>query len=195
MGKSAFEFPIPWTSSADCLRARGDGKLCSTKTPAHDQHRYRRSTVTDFHRISRSRERPGPESPSVPPGNPSQLPCRGDSCAAVDDIFILNATRRLQADRFYTDNYDEQTYTAEGLAWIDEADFKSVLLRHDPALAGTGLANVRNAFEPWDTSERLDPERHPLRAYGKELRNVPWLGDARRQLKHDPKSRPVRCGS
>lgn len=31
-------------------------------------------------------------------------------------IFILNATRRLQADRFYTDDYNEQTYTKEGLA-------------------------------------------------------------------------------
>ena len=35
-------------------------------------------------------------------------------------IFILNATRRLQADRFYTDNYNEETYTNEGLEWIDE---------------------------------------------------------------------------
>ncbi len=95
-------------------------------------------------------------------------------------IFILNATRRLQADRFYTDNYDEQTYTAEGLEWIDACDFKSVLLRHYPDLARTGLANVRNAFEPWDTSERLDPGRHPLRAYDKELRADPWRGDARR---------------
>ena len=93
-------------------------------------------------------------------------------------IFILNATRRLQADRFYTDNYDEQTYTAEGLEWIDACDFKSVLLRHYPDLARTGLANVRNAFEPWDTSERLDPARHPLRAYDKELRAAPWRGDA-----------------
>ena len=95
-------------------------------------------------------------------------------------IFILNATRRLQADRFYTDNYNEQTYTREGLLWIDNSDFKSVLLRHYPELGRTGLANVRNAFEPWDLGEELDPERHPLRAYIDEIKNDPWRGDAHR---------------
>lgn len=95
-------------------------------------------------------------------------------------IFILNATRRLQADRFYTDNYNEQTYTLEGLQWIDNTDFKVVLLRHYPALARTGLANIKNAFEPWDTSVTLCSKRHPLRAYDKNLSNDPWLGDKHR---------------
>ena len=93
-------------------------------------------------------------------------------------IFILNATRRLQADRFYTDCYNEQTYTREGLAWIDDSDFKTVILRHYPELATTGLANIKNAFEPWDTGERLDPERHPLREYDRTLKPDPWQGDA-----------------
>ena len=96
-------------------------------------------------------------------------------------IFILNATRRLQADRFYTDNYNEQTYTKEGLAWVDSSDLKTVILRHYPELASTGLGNVKNAFEPWDTAERLNPERHPLRAFDRELGADPWLGDARRR--------------
>lgn len=93
-------------------------------------------------------------------------------------IFILNATRRLQADRFYTDCYKEEYYTKEGLKWIDEADLKTVLLRHYPELAKTGLANIKNAFEPWDTDERLDPERHPLRSWDKEFKKYPWRGDA-----------------
>jgi len=93
-------------------------------------------------------------------------------------IFILNATRRLQADRFYTDNYNEATYTREGLDWIDSSSFKSVLLRNYPELADTGLANVTNAFEPWDISEKLDSTRHPLRACDPELKINPWLGDA-----------------
>jgi tetratricopeptide (TPR) repeat protein len=95
-------------------------------------------------------------------------------------IFILNATRRLQADRFYTDNYNEATYTREGLDWIDSSSFKTVLLRNYPELAATGLANVTNAFEPWDTSKDLDPLRHPLRACEPELKinkASPWLGD------------------
>ena len=95
-------------------------------------------------------------------------------------IFILNATRRLQADRFYTDNYNEQTYTREGLAWVDDSSLKTVLLRHFPELSGTGLGNVKNAFEPWDTGERLDPDRHPLREFDRDLKPDPWLGDSRR---------------
>lgn len=82
-------------------------------------------------------------------------------------IFILNATRRLQADRFYTDGYNKQVYTKEGLEWIDTTDFKTVLLRHYPELANTGLTNIDNAFEPWDTDAHLDPTRHPLRAFNK----------------------------
>ncbi len=93
-------------------------------------------------------------------------------------IFILNATRRLQADRFYTDCYTEEYYTKEGLEWIDQTDFKTVILRHYPELAATGLGNVKNAFEPWDTGKRLDPARHPLRAWDKALKADPWKGDA-----------------
>jgi tetratricopeptide (TPR) repeat protein len=93
-------------------------------------------------------------------------------------IFILNATRRLQADRFYTDNYNEETYTREGLEWIDAATLKTVLLRNFPELAQTGLANIANAFEPWDPDRQLERKRHPLRAYDKELQPDPWLGDA-----------------
>lgn len=96
-------------------------------------------------------------------------------------IFILNATRRLQADRFYTDNYNQQTYTKEGLAWIDGSDLKTVILRHFPELGRSGLGNVKNAFEPWDTGKELDPERHPLREFDRDLKPDPWVGDAYRQ--------------
>jgi hypothetical protein len=95
-------------------------------------------------------------------------------------IFILNASRRLQADRFYTDCFNEDVYTWEGLHWIDRTDFKTVILRHYPELADTGLANVKNAFEPWDEEPKLSPERHPLRASDAELKHDPWRGDAYR---------------
>ncbi len=95
-------------------------------------------------------------------------------------IFLLNATRRLQADRFFTDSYNEDVYTPEGLKWIDDVDFKTVLLRHYPELSGTGLANIRNGFEPWDTDAVLTAERHPLRACDPELETDPWRGDAHR---------------
>ncbi|WP_224244223.1 peroxidase family protein [Hyalangium gracile] len=79
-------------------------------------------------------------------------------------VFILNASRRLQADRFFTENYNAETYTPEGLRWVDESDMKAVLLRQFPALGETGLANVINAFEPWDTegADIGNPARHPL---------------------------------
>lgn len=93
-------------------------------------------------------------------------------------IFILNATRRLQADRFYSTCYTEEYYTKEGLEWIDKTNFKTVILRHYPELANTGLANIKNAFEPWDTGERLDPARHPLRGWDKTFKKDPWKGDA-----------------
>ena len=93
-------------------------------------------------------------------------------------IFILNATRRLQSDRFYTDCFTDEFYTPEGLRWIDATDFKTVLLRHFPQLASTGLANIRNAFEPWDTEPTLTAARHPLRACDPELKAQPWRGEA-----------------
>jgi hypothetical protein len=98
----------------------------------------------------------------------------------VFQIFIVSASRRLQADRFYTDCYNEDVYTREGLRWIDQTDFKTVILRHYPDLADTGLANIKNAFEPWDVGVVLDPTRHPLRAWDTDLEPDPWRGDAYR---------------
>lgn len=96
----------------------------------------------------------------------------------VFQIFIVGASRRLQADRFFTDDYNEEVYTPEGLEWIDRTDLKTVLLRHYPELADTGVANIKNAFEPWDEGPDLDPERHPLREWDRELKDDPWRGDA-----------------
>jgi hypothetical protein len=98
----------------------------------------------------------------------------------VFQIFIVSASRRLQADRFYTDCYNEDVYTPEGLRWIDQTDLKTVILRHYPELADTGLANIKNAFEPWDDGPELDPDRHPLRGWDAELKPDPWRGDAYR---------------
>jgi hypothetical protein len=99
----------------------------------------------------------------------------------VFQIFIVSASRRLQADRFFTDDYNEDVYTPEGLRWIDQTDLKTVILRHYPELADTGLANIKNAFEPWDEGPELDPERHPLREWDCELKHDPWRGDAYRR--------------
>ncbi|HME80178.1 MAG TPA: peroxidase family protein [Mycobacterium sp.] len=102
----------------------------------------------------------------------------------VFQIFIVSASRRLQADRFYTDCYNEDVYTPEGLRWIDHTDLKTVILRHYPELADTGLANIKNAFEPWDDTPKLDPKRHPLREWDCELKPHPRRGDAYRHVEH-----------
>lgn len=65
-------------------------------------------------------------------------------------VFTLMASRRIHADRFYTSDYKPEVYTQAGLDWIEATSFKTVLLRHYPQLAQTGLANVTNAFYPWN---------------------------------------------
>jgi hypothetical protein len=107
----------------------------------------------------------------------------------VFQIFIVSASRRLQADRFFTDYYNEDVYTPEGLRWIDQTDLKTVILRHYPELADTGLANIKNAFEPWDETPTLLPKRHPLRGWDPELKADPWRGDA-----YPRAQRPRECG-
>jgi hypothetical protein len=77
-------------------------------------------------------------------------------------IFLQAASRRLQTDPFYTTRYDAQHYTEAGLARIDEATLKDLLLRHYPALADSGLTAVNNAFEPWGSTADSAPSEHPL---------------------------------
>ena len=72
-------------------------------------------------------------------------------------IFILMASRRLKSDRFFTDDYKPEVYTEIGMQWINENTFKSVLQRHYPALASS-LADVENAFTPWQRAEPRSPE-------------------------------------
>lgn len=64
-------------------------------------------------------------------------------------VFTLMATRRLQGDLYYTDKFNAATYTQEGMDWIANTTFKSVLLRNFPSLKTTSLVNVQNAFYPW----------------------------------------------
>ena len=49
-------------------------------------------------------------------------------------IFLLMAARRLQSDRFFTDDYTPETYTPEGLAWIDATTMGDVIRRAYPHL-------------------------------------------------------------
>lgn len=64
-------------------------------------------------------------------------------------IFILMASRRLMADRFYTEYYRAEYYTQDGLDWIDhEGRFAQVIGRHMPELKPY-MSGLETAFQPW----------------------------------------------
>ena len=83
-------------------------------------------------------------------------------------VFILNASRRLFSDRFFTSSFRPEFYSTLGFDWVNnngpgkkryEPDtsnghrvevsaMKRVLLRAVPELS-TELASVVNAFDPW----------------------------------------------
>ena len=62
--------------------------------------------------------------------------------------FVLMASRRLEADRFFTTNYDEDTYTPMGIRWVEKNCLKSVLKRHYPELRDI-IAMQDDMFSPW----------------------------------------------
>ncbi len=83
-------------------------------------------------------------------------------------VFILNASRRLFSDRFFTSSFRPEFYTQLGVDWVNDngpfpmtekgapnghpqqpvSPLKRVLLRAMPELAGE-LQGVVNVFDPW----------------------------------------------
>jgi hypothetical protein len=83
-------------------------------------------------------------------------------------VFILNASRRLFSDRFFTSSFRPEFYTSLGVDWVMHngpgsekmeegapnghtqpvSPLKRVLLRTMPELAGE-LKTVVNVFDPW----------------------------------------------
>ncbi len=63
-------------------------------------------------------------------------------------VFIINASRRLMTDRFFTTDYTAEVYTQEGMDWVEENTMLDVIRRHFPSLTNS-LAGTENAFKPW----------------------------------------------
>jgi hypothetical protein len=63
-------------------------------------------------------------------------------------IFILMASRRLNSDRFFTEDFTPEVYTPVGMDWIRDNTMSTILLRHYPHLR-SALRGVDNAFTPW----------------------------------------------
>jgi hypothetical protein len=99
-------------------------------------------------------------------------------------VFILNASRRLFSDRFFTSSFRPEFYTQMGVDWVVNngpgaplmekgtpnghtqpvSPLKRVLLRATPELASE-LEGVVNAFDPWarDRGEYYSLEWKPRR--------------------------------
>ncbi|CAG2189170.1 unnamed protein product [Mytilus edulis] len=71
-------------------------------------------------------------------------------------IFSFMARRRMETDRFFTDDYTSEYYTQWGLDYIDASYMKDILLRHYPSLASQLQPNVTNVFIPWKSQTSLD---------------------------------------
>ncbi|OMO64572.1 hypothetical protein COLO4_32008 [Corchorus olitorius] len=66
-------------------------------------------------------------------------------------VFLLMATRRLEADRFFTSNFNEETYTKKGFEWVNKTEsLKDVLDRHYPQITKKWM-NSSSAFSVWDS--------------------------------------------
>ncbi|KAI4319223.1 hypothetical protein MLD38_032850 [Melastoma candidum] len=66
-------------------------------------------------------------------------------------IFVLMASRRLEADRFFTMNFNANTYTPKGLDWVNNTEsLKDVIDRHFPGMTKKWLKNS-TAFGAWDS--------------------------------------------
>ncbi|XP_076954361.1 alpha-dioxygenase PIOX-like [Bidens hawaiensis] len=77
-------------------------------------------------------------------------------------IFIIMASRRLEADRFFTSDFNEEVYTKKGLEWVNTTEsLKDVLDRHYKDMTNKWM-NSASAFTVWDAP----PEPHnPIPIY------------------------------
>jgi hypothetical protein len=77
-------------------------------------------------------------------------------------IFVLMASRRLKSDPAFTDLYGPDYYSRQGIGWIEERTMQRVIAEHLPSL-GPVIADVKNAFEPWDRPcNRVSGETAPF---------------------------------
>jgi hypothetical protein len=58
------------------------------------------------------------------------------------------ASRRLNSDRFFTEDFTPEIYTQIGMDWVQQTSMVDILLRHYPQLRPV-LRGVANAFQPW----------------------------------------------
>ncbi|KAF3330145.1 hypothetical protein FCM35_KLT05476 [Carex littledalei] len=66
-------------------------------------------------------------------------------------IFLIMASRRLEADRFFTSNFNEKTYTKKGFQWVNTTEgLRDVIHRHYPEITDKWMKSA-SAFSVWDS--------------------------------------------
>ncbi|XP_042965102.1 alpha-dioxygenase 2-like isoform X3 [Carya illinoinensis] len=66
-------------------------------------------------------------------------------------IFLLIASRRLEADRFFTTNFNCKTYTEKGLDWVNKTEtLKDVIDRHFPDMTRKFM-RCSSVFSVWNS--------------------------------------------
>ena len=112
-------------------------------------------------------------------------------------VFVLMASRRLEADRFFTDDYRPEVYTPEGIDWVEDNTMRSVLLRHFPELE-PALEGVANPFAPLEVGRRRDGDRarrpQPRSRQGRSRPRVPAGRRRRAHARRDLAARPHGAG-
>ena len=68
----------------------------------------------------------------------------------TSDLIRRVAEHRLKLVESFTEKYDVEHYTKEGLERIDRANLKDILLTEFPELRHSNLVTAPNAFGPWD---------------------------------------------
>jgi alpha-dioxygenase len=69
-------------------------------------------------------------------------------------VFFLMSSRRLQADRFFTEHYNEKVYGKAGFEWIRKtSSLRQVLARHFPDLERELPPKV-SCFSPYSLAPR-----------------------------------------
>ncbi len=69
-------------------------------------------------------------------------------------IFILMASRRLKSDRFFTNDYSEDVYTPEGLAWVEGNSMVDLLAAPPPRARRRRSTAARTRSRPGAGSPR-----------------------------------------
>ncbi len=92
-------------------------------------------------------------------------------------IFILMASRRLNSDRYFTNDFTPEIYTSIGMDWVEQTSMIDVVLRHYPQLRPVlrGVTNCVPAVEAGgrhrgfavEFPQRGEPRQRRLRQHGR----------------------------